>query len=53
MKALLDELFNGYFEATEGNGSFRYWVATNVGNGTVVLPTGIDEFDVYEAADNY
>ncbi|WP_163308890.1 hypothetical protein [Dysgonomonas sp. 521] len=53
MKALLNNLFNQYFSATEGNGSFRGWVYNGVENGTIILPAGMDEYDVYEAADNY
>lgn len=33
--------------------SFRAWMYKGVEDGTIVLPEGIDEYDVYEAADNY
>lgn len=33
--------------------SFRRWVYVNVEEGKLVLPDGLDEYDVYEAADRY
>ena len=53
MRTFLNQLFAKYYEQTEANKPFRYWIAKNVENGKVALPTGVDEYDVYEAADNF
>lgn len=33
--------------------SFRKWCANSVEAGTLALPIGIGEYDLYEAADRY
>jgi len=51
----LKSIFNVAFSETNqfNRVSFRMWVANNVEAGTLALPAGVDECDVYEAADRY
>lgn len=51
----LKSIYNVAYNATnEFRGtSFRRWLYLNVEEGKLILPDGLDEYDVYESADRY